>query len=78
MSLLEGTTVSENSSSKPAKVLSNSDVCRKVNLSSSSLWRYVKSGLFPASIELGPNRVGWIESEVDAWIEAKAQNRGGV
>lgn len=78
MASLEGSTVPKDNTYHSLNILSKTDVCRKVNLSSSSLWRYVKNGLFPPPIDLGPNRVGWIESEVDAWIEGKAQSRGGA
>lgn len=59
-------------------ILRNPDVCRRLGISASTLWRYVGNGSFPSPIRLGPNRVGWIESEVDAWIEGKAQSRGGA
>jgi prophage regulatory protein len=78
MSLLNGTAVTENNISKIVKVLSNSDVSKKVNLSTSTIWRGVRDGWFPPPIELSPNRVGWIESEIDTWVLEKAQNRGGV
>jgi hypothetical protein len=30
---------------------------------------------FPRPIALGPRSVGWIEEEVDAWIEARRARR---
>ncbi len=30
-----------------------------------------RQGLFPAPIRLGPQRIGWIESEVDSWLLAQ-------
>lgn len=27
---------------------------------------------FPKAVPIGPRRVGWKESEIDAWIEAQA------
>ena len=33
--------------------------------------RLVKAGKFPAPIQLGAGRKGWIESEVDIWLEAR-------
>jgi prophage regulatory protein len=37
-------------------------------LSKSTLWKLVKTREFPAPIRITANRVGWLESEVDAWI----------
>jgi len=37
--------------------------------------RLMERGQFPRSIHLGPNRVAWLESEIDAWIEARAAAR---
>ena len=75
MSMLNGTTTPKDSSSKQTNILSNSDVYGKVGFSSTTLWRRVGDGSFPPPIKLSSNRVGWIEYEVDAWIEQKAQER---
>lgn len=34
-------------------------------------------GEFPRRIRLGPNSVGHLEHEVDAWLEARAAERDG-
>jgi len=44
-------------------------------LSKSTLWKLVKTAEFPAPIRITANRVGWLESEVDAWI-ARRRLRG--
>lgn len=36
--------------------------------SSTSLWRDVKAQRFPAPRCLGPLRIGWLKSEVMAWV----------
>ncbi|MGG1946819.1 AlpA family transcriptional regulator [Trinickia sp. NRRL B-1857] len=33
---------------------------------------------FPKQIRLGAASVGWLESEVDAWIAARAESRNAV
>lgn len=40
--------------------------------------RLVKAGKFPAPIRLGENRVAWIESEIDQWLEVKLQERNAA
>ncbi len=39
------------------------------------IWRMEKSGTFPHRLKLGPNRVGWMLSEVIEWIEARKAER---
>ena len=43
--------------------------------SATQIWRLEKAGQFPQRITLGGNRVAWLENEIDAWIEAKAELR---
>lgn len=44
--------------------------------------RWIKAGQFPAPIKIGPTgpggAIGWIESEVDEWLAAKAAEREGA
>lgn len=42
-------------------------VRKKTGLSSATIYRYMALNLFPARRKLGPNRVGWLASEVKAW-----------
>lgn len=37
--------------------------------------RLEKLGKFPRRIQLGENRVGWLISEIDAWISARVAQR---
>jgi len=37
--------------------------------------RLEKDGKFPKRIQLGANRVGWSEFEIDEWIEARKEER---
>lgn len=53
------------------KVLRIKDVCERTGLKRAWLYRLEGRQQFPARVELGPNAVGWIESEVDEWIAAR-------
>lgn len=44
---------------------------QKVQLSDTTIWRLEKAGKFPKRRQLSPGRVGWLASEVDAWIESR-------
>lgn len=37
--------------------------------------RQEKAGRFPARVKIGPNSVGWVEEEVDAWLHERVQRR---
>lgn len=37
--------------------------------------RMIAAGLFPQKVHLSPGRVGWIESEIQAWIQERADAR---
>ena len=34
-----------------------------------TIWRWCRDGHFPKPRKIGPNSIGWLESEVEAWIE---------
>lgn len=48
-------------------------VMQKVPLGKSTIYAYVKAGKMPAPIKIGDRAVGWIESEIDAWIKERAE-----
>jgi prophage regulatory protein len=37
--------------------------------SRSSIYDGIKKGTFPAPISIGVRAVGWLESDIDAWLE---------
>ena len=52
----------------PARVLRLPRVQACTGLARSTIYVRVADGSFPQPIRLGARAVGWIESEVDAWI----------
>lgn len=57
------------------RVLRSPEVVQRVGLSRTQIWRLERAGNFPKRIQIGLNSVGWIEHEVDGWIEARAAER---
>ena len=53
------------------KILRKPALLAKTGLSYPTLYRRIQDGTFPQPVELGPNSVGWIEEEVDAWIKSR-------
>jgi prophage regulatory protein len=45
----------------------------RIGLSRSMIYYLVSEGSFPSPISLGPRAVGWLESEVDAWLSRQIQ-----
>jgi prophage regulatory protein len=39
------------------------------------LARLEKVDKFPKHIDIGPNRIAWVEAEIDAWLEARVVER---
>ena len=58
----------EQSMDAPARVLRLPRVQARTGLARSTIYVRVADGSFPQPIRLGARAVGWIESEVDAWI----------
>jgi prophage regulatory protein len=48
---------------------------RGIKYSRQHLDRLMKAKQFPLKIQIGAARIGWVESEVDAWLKAKADAR---
>ena len=53
------------------RILSKKALKELVLYSPQHISRLEKAGLFPKRVTLGPNRVGWVESEVLAWLEER-------
>ena len=51
----------------------------RTGLSRSTIYLRLKEGSFPKPVNLGARAVGWLESEVDEWIDHQIkQSRNGV
>ena len=56
---------------EPATFLTARQVRSIVTLSKTTMHDWIKSGRFPAPYRLGPGRVGFKRSDIDAWIESR-------
>lgn len=54
------------------------DVTLKVGLRTTAIYEAVKRGEFPRPVKLGPKAKGWLEHELDAWLEKLRDERDGV
>lgn len=63
------------------KILRLSQVIDYTGMSRSSIYLLMSQGSFPLSISLGARSVGWVESEIQFWIEERikeSRNSGVV
>lgn len=52
-------------------ILRRKQVEQRVGLSRSTIYAKVAAGEFPAPIALSARAVGWLESDITTWIEAR-------
>ncbi len=59
-------------------MIDSKEVQRRVPRSRVQRWRDIKAGKFPAPVEVGPNKLGWFEDEVDAWMASRPRRTYGA
>lgn len=52
-----------------SNVIRARDLKNEVGLCRSSVYRLMARGEFPNHVKLGPNSVGWLRADIDAWLE---------
>lgn len=57
------------------RILRRPEVSSRTGFGRSTLYALVQSGRFPKPIKLGSRASGWLESEVDQWIESQKAAR---
>ena len=61
------------------KILRLPEVKDRTGLSRSTVYLRISEGRFPTPISLGGRRaVGWLESEIENWLEQQIQNSRGT
>ena len=48
-------------------------VMEMTSLSGTTIWRMEKTNSFPKRHKIGPNRVAWLQSEIEEWISSKVE-----
>lgn len=59
----------------PRRILRRGEVTMRTGLSNATIHREIQAGRFPKPIALGRRAVGWIEAEIDAWLDARMRGR---
>ena len=53
------------------RILNSNEVVKKIGLSKVTIWRRERDGSFPKRINLSERRVGWVESEIEDWVDSR-------
>ncbi len=56
---------------KPDRILRENEVRGRTGLSRTTRWRLIHRREFPAPVHITDFAVGWKESEIQAWIDAR-------
>ncbi|WP_211470839.1 helix-turn-helix transcriptional regulator [Collimonas humicola] len=62
----------QNTSSKPS-IERLPVVMARTGKSRASIYVAMKEGKFPASVSVGARAIGWLSSDIDAWIENRVK-----
>ena len=57
------------------RILSKRQLKELVLYSPQHVARLEKAGKFPKRVQIGPNRVGWVEAEVLDWLQDRLNRR---
>jgi prophage regulatory protein len=67
------------SASKPRlTILRVGDVAARTGLSPASIYRLTQEGKFPRQVKLGDAAAGWLDHEIDMWLEKRVQERDAM
>jgi len=57
------------------RLITRADLHAMVPYTPQHILRLEKRGLFPRRIQVGPNRVAWVLSEIEEWVAARVFER---
>ena len=57
------------------RIIRKPELLSRIGLSDATIWRMEKGGKFPQRVRIGGGSVGWLESEINHWLDGKAQER---
>jgi prophage regulatory protein len=57
-------------------ILRHPQVLRITGLSRTTLWRLERQGRFPKRLRLASNSVGWLDADIQRWIESRPRGTG--
>ena len=58
------------------RILNSAEVAKATGLSRTTVWRKERRREFPQRLRISDGRVGWVEAEVVAWLDALPRGVG--
>ena len=58
------------------KILRIKQVIEMTGTSKTTIYRWLNDGVFPKPINLSAKSVGWLEADINDWIQSKIEARG--
>jgi prophage regulatory protein len=62
-------------SAAPKRLLSLDEVRHLIPYSASQIYRLEHQDRFPRRLRIGPNRVAWLQDEVESWVQQRIDDR---
>jgi prophage regulatory protein len=64
-----------NTNHESLSILRRKQVEDRTGLSRSTIYLRIQEGTFPRPVNLGARAVGWLENEIDAWLNSRIEIR---
>ena len=58
------------------KILRIKQVVERIGASKTTIYRWINANQFPRPINLSSSSVGWLEADINDWIQSKIEARG--
>lgn len=55
-----------------SRIVRVKELAERLGISRATLWRWERKGRVPRKRHLGPNTVGWLESDIEVWFSTTA------
>lgn len=68
-------TTDQSPNARSLRLITRSELLTIVPYTPQHILRLEKRGLFPRRIQVGPNRVAWLLSEIEEWVAARVFER---
>jgi prophage regulatory protein len=56
------------------KIIRLPEVVERTKISRSSIYSYVKTGTFPSPMKLSARSIGWLERDIETWINSRPRS----
>lgn len=54
-----------------SRVVRTDELAKRLGVTRSTIWRWLREGRLPAKHSFGPNSSGWLEVELEEWWESR-------